>query len=176
MKKTLLLAGVAGLFAFNANANVVDLTPYAGIDYNYSLVNHDSSMDGIMAGQAHSATVVLGSKVSPYAGVEAFYQLSKKEHKTEYRSQIQGYGADVLGYLPLGCYGEWQLVGSAGAGWYTAKYNKDQDSGWGYRLGGGVQYNINENLAVRAMYRHVWVDKSVLDDLNEFTVGIRYAF
>lgn len=174
MKKTLLLAGVASLFAYNANA--IELAPYAGIDYNYSLVDHDSSMNGVMSGHSHSGTVVLGSKVTPYAGVEAFYELSKKEHKANYRTQIQGYGADVLGYLPLGCYGEWELVGSAGAGWYTAKYDKDQDSGWGYRLGAGVQYNMTENVAVRAMYRHVWVDKSVLDDLNEFSLGIRYSF
>ena len=76
MKKTLWLAGVASLFAYNANA--MEFTPYAGVDYNYSFVEHDSSMDGVMAGQAHSGSVVLGTKVSPYAGVEAFYQLSKK--------------------------------------------------------------------------------------------------
>lgn len=174
MKKTLLLAGIASLMAYNANA--AEVVTYAGVDYNYSLVDHDSSMDGVMAGQAHSGTVVLGAKVSPFASVEAFYQLSKKEHKADYRTQIQGYGADVLGHLPMGCYGEWELLGSAGAGWYTAKYDKDQDSGWGYRLGAGLQYNINDDVAVRAMYRHVWVDKSVLDDMNEFSVGVRFNF
>jgi opacity protein-like surface antigen len=170
----LLLAGVASLFAYNANA--VELTPYAGVDYNYSFVDHDSSMDGIMADHANSGTVVLGSKVTPYAGVEAFYDLSKKEHKSSNRSQIQSYGADILGYLPLGCYGEFELVGAAGAGWYDAKYNKDNDAGWGYRLGAGVQYNVTENWAVRAMYHHVWVDKSVLNDLNTLSLGVRYSF
>ena len=174
MKKTLLLAGVASLFAYNANA--MEFTPYAGVDYNYSFVEHDSSMDGVMADHAHSGSVVLGTKVSPYAGVEAFYQLSKKEHKADYRSQIQAYGMDVHGYLPLGCYGEYELIGSLGAGWYDAKYDKDNDSGWGYRLGAGLQYNIDDNWSVRGMYRHVWVDKSVLDDLDEISVGVRYHF
>lgn len=174
MKKTLLLAGVASVFAFNANA--LELTPYAGVDYNYSMLHHDASMDAIMAGQAHSASVVLGTKVTPYAGVEAFYQLSKKEHKADNRSQLQAYGADVLGYLPLGCYGEYEVLASAGLGQYTAKYNKDQDSGLGYRLGAGLQYNVTDNWAVRAMYRHVWVDKNVLDCVNEVSLGVRYSF
>lgn len=34
MKKTLLLAGVASLFAFNAQA--LDVKPYVGVDYVYS--------------------------------------------------------------------------------------------------------------------------------------------
>ncbi len=174
MKKTLLLAGVASLFAFNANA--VELTPYAGVDYNYSFVEHDSSMDGIMSGHTNSGSVVLGTKIAPYAGVEAFYQLSKKEHKADNRNQIQAYGADLMGYLPLGCYGEYELIGTAGLGWYDAKVNKDNDRGWGYRLGAGLQYNMTENWAVRAMYRHVWVDKSVLDSLNEISLGVRYSF
>lgn len=186
MKKTLLLAGVASVFAFNANA--VELLPYVGLDYNYSMLNHDEAVvvgedsdanlikDGVMAGQAHSASVVLGTKVTPYAGVEAFYQLSKKEHKVDDRSQIQAYGADVLGYLPLGCYGEYEVLASAGLGQYTAKYNKDQDSGLGYRLGAGLQYNVTDNWAVRAMYRHVWVDKSILNSINEFSLGVRYSF
>jgi opacity protein-like surface antigen len=182
MKKTLLLAGVASVFAFNANA--LDLTPYVGLDYNYSMLDHDEpnydmrngTKEGVMAGQAHSASVVLGAKVTPYAGVEAFYQLSKKEHKADYRSQIQAYGADVLGYLPLGCYGEYEVLASAGLGQYTAKYNKDQDSGLGYRLGAGLQYNLTDNWAVRAMYRHVWVDKSILNCVNEVSLGVRYSF
>lgn len=91
MKKTLLLAGVASVFAFNANA--VELLPYVGLDYNYSMLNHDEAVvvgedtdanlikDGVMAGQAHSASVVLGTKVTPYAGVEAFISFQRKNTK-----------------------------------------------------------------------------------------------
>ncbi len=174
MKKILLLAGVASVVAMSANA--FDFTPYAGVDYNYSLTHHDDSMNGWMPGHANSGSVVLGTALGQYTGVEAFYQLSNKEHKRDNRSQIQAYGADVMGYLPMGCYGEWELIGAAGAGWYDAKYNKDNDAGWGYRLGAGLQYNFANDWAVRAMYRHVWVDKSVLDCMNEFSLGVRYYF
>lgn len=174
MKKILLLAGVASVVAMSANA--ANFTPYVGVDYNYSLVHHDASMNNWMSSHANSGSLILGTSFGQYASVEAFYQLSKKEHKADKRSQIQAYGADVLGHLPLGCMGEWELLGSAGTGWYDAKYNKDNDSGWGYRLGAGVQYNFANNWAARAMYRHVWVDKSVLDCMNEFSLGVRYYF
>ena len=42
MKKMLLLAGVASVFAFNANA--MEMKPYVGLDYNYSdaaIAHHD---------------------------------------------------------------------------------------------------------------------------------------
>ena len=174
MKKTLLLSGAACLLALNVQAS--NFLPYVGIDYNYALVNHDAQTDGIMSGHANSATLSVGSKIAPFMGVEAFYGLSKKEHKTNYRTQIQSYGADILGYLPFGCYDEFELIGAAGAGWYTAKFDKDQDSGWGYRLGAGLQYNISDHWSARVMYRHVWIDKNVIDDLDEFSIGVRYHF
>lgn len=172
MKKILLLTGVASFVALNAQA--ADFTPYVGVDYNYSWVHHDSSMDGLMPGYAHSGSLVLGSNLGQNLGVEAFYELSKKEHKRDDRSQIQAYGADLMGYLPLDCYSQLNVIGAVGAGWYDAKYNKDNDAGWGYRLGAGLQYNLTDNWAVRGMYRHVFVDKSVLDSLNEFSLGVRY--
>ena len=41
MKKVLLLAGLAGMVA--ANAEAIDVTPYVGLDANYALVDTDSS-------------------------------------------------------------------------------------------------------------------------------------
>ena len=63
-----------------------------------------------------------------------------------------------------------------------AKWNNDfgsaseKDRGYGERLGAGVQYALSENTTVRAMYHHTWIHSSHLDGLDEFTVGIRYAF
>lgn len=178
MKKILLLAGVAGLVASNANA--VELTPYVGADYNYSFVDTDHDADGVISGHSHSGALVLGTKVTPYAGLEAFGEYSKKEHKLGVRSKIYDYGLDLMGYIPLGCYGEWEVIGTTGMGWYTIKAQgygeKEKDRGWGYRLGAGLQYNMTENWSVRGMYRHVWVDKSYLDAIDEISLGVRYHF
>lgn len=53
MKKTLLLAGVASVFAFNANA--VELLPYVGLDYNYSMLNHD---EAVVVGEDSDANLI----------------------------------------------------------------------------------------------------------------------
>lgn len=187
MKKTLLLAGVASVFALNAQA--LELTPYVGADYNMSFVNKASEWDGSIPGKYHSGSIVAGTKVSPYAAVEAFGELSRHENKRLIHTEYGAYGADVLGILPLGCYGEWELLATAGLGRYRYEVKVKPHAGhgsahkWGWRLGAGVQYNITDNWGVRAMYRHVafhnWKEDDEKVGLRGFDVmslGVRYAF
>jgi hypothetical protein len=61
MKKTLLLAGVASVFAFSAQA--LELTPYVGADYNYNFTHKADELSGGFPGQYHSGSLVLGTKV-----------------------------------------------------------------------------------------------------------------
>ena len=81
-------------------------------------------------------------------------------------------------FQQLGCSGRWELVGSAGLANYKLKGDNGlgTDRGYAERLGAGVQYAMSENATVRVMYHHAWVHSSQLDALDEFTVGIRYAF
>lgn len=179
MKKILLLAGLAGMVA--ANAEAVDMTPYVGMDAGYSMVDFES--DEGASTRNLSLAAVLGTRTDHY-GVEAFYMNSLRQHKSyegeHVATRISGYGVDVLGYQQLGCSGRWELVGAAGLAQYKIKGNSyeggDSDTGYGYRLGGGLQYALSENTSVRAMYHHVWMNKSIIDSMDEFTIGIRYAF
>ena len=52
-------------------------------------------------------------------------------------------------------------------------FNED---GLGVRGGLGLQYNINDNLAVRGLARYVYLDMDEVDYLTEFTAGVRYSF
>ncbi|HCU58734.1 MAG TPA: hypothetical protein DIC64_02000 [Alphaproteobacteria bacterium] len=180
MKKTLLLAGVASVFAFSAQA--LELTPYVGADYNLNFTNKASLLDGLMPGKYHSGSIVAGTKVSPYFATEVFGELSKHENKRLIHSEYGAYGADLFGILPLGCYGEWEVLGTAGIGRYVFKgkvknYNvHDTEHVWGWRLGAGVQYNITDNWGVRAMYRHVAFVNKELRGLDVLSLGVRYAF
>ena len=180
MNKTLLLAGVASVFAFNAQA--VELTPYVGADYNLNFVNKASSLDGNVPGKYHSGSIVAGTKVSPYAAVEAFGELSKHANKRLMHSEYGAYGLDAFGILPLGCYGEWEVLGTAGVGRYRFEgkvkqlHEHETFHVWGYRLGAGVQYNITENWGVRAMYRHVAFVNKVIRGFDTLSFGVRYAF
>jgi len=182
MKKTLLLAGVASLFAVNAQA--LELTPYVGADYNLNFVNSPSNgmIAGTLPGKYHSGSINVGTKVSPYFAVEAFGELSKHVWKRSVHSEYGAYGVDAFGILPLGCYGEWEVLGTAGVGRYRFEAKDKNYDGhfthhvWGWRLGAGVQYNITENWGVRAMYRHVAFPNKVVRGFDTLSFGVRYAF
>ena len=198
MKKTLLLAGVACVFAASA-ANAIEIKPYVGLDYNYSdagIAHHDqvwgyNEKFNAQENNYDSASLVLGTKFNTNFGVEAYFQRSQNETRQFYgknTSRIQSYGIDALGYIPLGCEQKFEIVGSAGIGSYELKtraLNGDQeyfeerrskDEGLGYRFGAGLQYNVTDNVAVRGMFRHVVVEGSDLDYMNEYSAGIRYTF
>lgn len=182
MKKTLLLAGFAGMVA--ANAEAINVTPYVGLDANYAIVHGDASVDGDLSSKDWSLSGVLGGRTDHF-GIEAFYNAGLEENKNDVSTRISGYGVDLLGFQQLGCSGRWELVGSAGLGYYTlkGKWNEgngnsgsEKDHGYGERLGAGLQYAMSENTTLRVMYHHTWIHSSALDGLDEFTVGIRYAF
>lgn len=175
MKKTLLLAGLAGMVA--ANAEAIDMTPYVGMDAGYSMVDYET---GIQASTKNwSLDAVLGAREDHF-GVEAFYMNSLRQHKADTATRISGYGVDLLGFQALGCEGRWELVGSAGLAQYKIKANDAEggasDTGYAQRLGAGFQYAVSDNTSVRVMYHHSWMNKSVIDSMDEFTIGFRYSF
>ena len=186
MKKALLLAGVASLFATAANA---EIKPYIGLDGNYSSLDWAYNFENLVEDDYQSVSLVAGAKVVRNFGLEAFYQLSggeknsisDRQQSAFFHSRFTAYGLDALGYLPLGCEGKVELIAGAGIGEYTFKirrvdYGSMKDHSTGYRLNAGAQYNINENWSLRGMYHHVYTQKSWVDAIDEFSVGIRYNF
>lgn len=187
MKKTLLLAGVAGLFAATtANA---EIKPYVGLDYNYSSYGMDFPNNHIIEDDYNSLSLSAGAKLMDNFGLEAFYQLSDSEKNThplglKASSHFQAYGIDALGYLPLGCDQKVELIAGLGLGEYKMDYRAKDSEGTedskeralGIRANLGAQYNIDQNWSVRGMYRHVYLQKSTLNDINEFSAGVRYSF
>ncbi len=193
MKKTLLLASAACLFAMNANAgdwNMHNIRPYVGLDYSYS----DADIDKVDRVDAfnhnfNTGSVNVGLKFNRYVSVEAFYQQSSNETKTlfnEYKTKAKydAYGLDVYGYLPVYC-DKVDLIGSVGLAQYEANGNvmsrsegmhKSSDDGIGIRAGLGAQYNFTENWAVRALGRYTWLDLDNVNHMTEFSAGVRYTF
>ena len=182
MKKTLLLAGVASIFALSAQA--VELTPYFGADYNYTMTHRVKSYNGAVSPNYHSGTLSFGLKTLPYLSFEMFAEYAKHERSNHIRTNYHGYGIDALGVLPFGCDKRWELLGTLGLGRYYSEI-KDKPAGtsdstydWGYRFGGGIQYNITDNWAARAMYRHVIFNKHhfAFTNLDVISLGVRYSF
>ena len=130
-----------------------------------------------------------GLRIGRNWGVEVFYQTSNTAKKTaddEWRTEgdYTAYGVDALGFLPLN--DQLELVAAAGVGKYEfdvkLKYSdgihefSGSDDNVGYRFGAGAQYNITGHWALRGMVRYVVLDSEYIDDMLEFSLGMRYTF
>ncbi len=189
MNKALLFASAACVLTLSSTANAQqmfgnDIEPYVGLDYVYSRADFKSGAD--LKKDYNSGSVNVGTRLGKYAGLEAYYQLSgsrstRLADDVKAKSKFHSYGLDIFGYLPLGCEDKVDLLASVGAGNYNikvknipeGKYDKDH---MGYRFGVGAQYNFNEHVSARAMYRYTYLDTKYLDNMNEFTAGLRYTF
>lgn len=198
MKKSLLLASVAASL-FVSQADAMELKPYVGLDYSYS----KASTNDIIVEQAlvpsklyedtyNSVVVSVGTKLHQNFGLEAFYQKSGEEKGTQavfvsggspiatdkIETSFDAYGLDAQGYLSVAKGIE--LIGSLGLAQYDFEMKgfgkKASDDKIGYRLGAGAQYNFNENFAIRGMARYIILDSDAVDDMTEFTLGLRYTF
>lgn len=188
MNKALLLASAACIISFSsiANANMLsqEVKPYVGADYVYSYADYKGEAKGLKKSY-NSGAVNAGVRMGKYTGLEAFYQHSgeRKTHRedTKIKSQIQAYGLDLYGYLPLGCNDKVDLLGSIGAANYkfkikdlaNGKYDKERV---GYRVGAGAQYNFTDHLSARVMGRYSYIHTKELKNLAEVTAGLRYSF
>lgn len=183
MKKYLLLAGVASIMSFNANA--MEMKPYVGLDYVYSMMDTDKvAGETIVDENLNAFAINAGVRMHKNFGVEAFFQQTEEGKKhvkgVEFKDKYHAYGVDMIGYMPLGCDEKVELLGSLGLGYYDTEYKalgkKETDDGWGWRLGAGAQYNFTENMAGRVMVRYADVDVDGIDNIVDLTAGVRYSF
>ena len=195
MKKTLLLAGVACLFSYSANAMDLsqDLKPYVGLDYVYSHANYKNDASRLeknkfIKDDYNSGAINAGVMIDDYTSIEAFYQQSgTRKGDTNYvdgvnhkaKTKFNAYGLDIYGYLPMGC-SDFSLLGTVGAANYDLEIkngpSKETSSRIGYRAGVGAQYKFNENWSARVVGRYSYIGTKQVDNLMEATAGIRYTF
>ena len=190
MKKSLLYASVAAcVFAFNANAVELEVKPYVGLDYVYSMSDIDK-IDGVKLFEEdlNAFAFSAGAKLHQNFGIEMFYQKSEEGEKKfvngKTNDEYQSYGLDLVGYLPVT--EKLDLIGSLGIGYYDvdiklkvnapAVSGDGDDQGAGYRLGFGAQYNFTENWGARLMARYVDIDIDGVDNMVDLTAGVRYSF
>lgn len=193
MKKILLLSSVIALGTLNVEA--YELKPYLGLDYVYSIADIEKDEDlnrTVWETKYNNIALDLGVKVHQNFGLEAFAQFSDKGKKSDnyagvgFKTELnyRAYGVDAVGYLPLS--NQFDLLGSIGVAYYdfdqkinvpVAGYSeKDSDSHWAVRAGIGAQYYVNENIAIRAMFRYNHLDMDGLDHIFDLSAGIRYYF
>lgn len=174
MKKTIgaLMVAVSAI-SMSTNAEALEYNPYAGVDYTYSDVSHKGP-------DFNGGKIFVGSQYNQNFGTEVFFQRTLNDKNDGVKTHFTAYGIDALGYLPLGCEQKFSLIGTAG----IARYNMSErvsgeghghaDS-WGYRLGAGAEYNVNEKVAVRAIARYVDLG-NYQSDMWEYSLGAKYSF
>lgn len=108
-----------------------------------------------------------------------------------YTTKYQAFGIDLVGYLPITQY--FDIVAFVGLGKYkfdnTAKfeafYGEDlvytksisfNEDELAYRVGGGVQLNIADGVALRLMYKYINVDSDTIHYLQEYSASLRFLF
>ena len=66
MKKVLLLAGLAGMVA--ANAEAIDATPYVGLDLGYAMTDADTELSkaGVLSDSSYSLSGVIGARTDRF--------------------------------------------------------------------------------------------------------------
>lgn len=166
------------------------LRPYLGVDAGTTDIGYSGSEEKyFLKDRAMFVGGAAGLRIGRNWGVEVFYQTSNTAKKTaddEWRTEgdYTAYGVDALGFLPLN--DQLELVAAAGVGKYEfdvkLKYSdgihefSGSDDNIGYRFGAGAQYNITGHWALRGMVRYVVLDSEYIDDMLEFSLGMRYTF
>lgn len=175
-KKISLLSAVCALISMQAQAETLQYIPYAGVDYAYSKVKAQDTKP-----EYNALGINIGTKYNSYFGTELFYQQSFVNSKKNVHTSYRAYGLDIAGYLPFDCL-KFSLIGTAGIGEYVFRQKETGDkrrnnSGWGYRIGGGLIYDLTDNLSLRMLVRYNGLDKiSIADNMVEYTAGLRYHF
>ena len=187
MKKILLLSGVALLFAVDADAmmhrNLSEVKPYVGAEYVYSHSKPGGTAGGLKR-NFNSAKADLGMEIYKNLYTEFSYQQSwqvKNKHAYDGNSVKQrfaAYALDLYGKMPIMC-SPFGLVATGGLALYDVTQKGLPDEGFmrvGYRIGGGMQYDMNDHWSARVIGRYSYVGAERLDNFAEVTAGMLYRF
>ena len=186
-KKSLLLAGVACvLYSTSSFAGwsefAKDNRMYVGADYVYD--NYDFGGEFSDAKKTYNSGMInIGARMHKI-GLEAFGQMSGERSKNmengKLKTKVNVYGLDMYGYQPLGCEGKYDLLATIGIAnyYYRGEINDTSDSKnrMGYRIGGGMMYNMTDHLSARVIGRYAYIGGKSLNHAAEVTTGLRYNF
>lgn len=139
--------------------------------------DYHSSINGVDGdGSGVAGKVFGGYQFTPNFALEAgAFHLG---HIDDASGHAKGYG----GYLDaVGSYEfapKWSVLGSAGIAQAKFTTSNGDDNSPGLKLGAGVQYDVAQNVAVRAQYdRYRFTDAfDTKPNVGQFTVGVKVGF
>lgn len=185
-----LLYTVAALAAFTLPAQAEDyFNPYIGADYQFTRLSYDGGGNDNFNG----FNIHVGNRFTDYVGLELGYFRTGEESYTDnslgtpvnVKGRLTGATLDALGYLPVTEDKSFELIGTAGVSYIRGEIEatalgvtvEDDESEWGFRAGGGAQYNVTDNMNIRGIARYQTADfDDIADRAWVFSLGANYQF
>ena len=188
----------AALIAFlTTNALAAEVKPFAGLSINYSEFDGDDAGMDMVEDKLSSFTVNAGVHINRFFAIEAFYQKSTNEDKTNTGYQLiatgnpanvktkvkfDAFGIDFKGFLPTSV-NQMDVFASIGLGEYKFKEtlivsdlvtgntlsDKLHENNLGFRFGVGAQYRINNHWSLDLTGRYVKIDDGAEDVVEDMT-------
>ena len=195
MKKPLYAAIVLAALSAPAQADW-SFNPYVGVDYQLTRLSYADDIDG-GHDNFSGANIHVGNRFNDHFGLElGYFRTTEKSSSgivaaTPYtlKGRLQGVSFDALGYVPVTADRSLELIGTAGLAYTHGKLDmnvggtpfSDTDNAFGFRIGGGAQYNITSNFNVRGLVRFQTVNldaagTDVTDNAWALSLGANYQF
>jgi len=163
------------------------------------------NVDTILNDSFDGANIHVGNRFNKYFSAELGYFRTSKEDKNipigttvgtngaplvttaalSTDVMLQGLTLDGLGYFPLGESNKVELIGTGGISWTRGKLTaatefgsaSSSESEFGFRVGGGAQFNITDKVNLRGLVRYQNADfTNVVDNLWVYSLGVNYNF
>jgi len=199
MKKILLLAGVAALFASSASASV--FTPYLAARVKYSFVDNTVKYEKVeqkskvdMDKDIFGGSIAFGLRPTALPALRGELEYS---HNQDIKKTIDaGRAKTEIHYVLINAYYDyitctkWTPYLGVGVGGSSIKYSindvADRNNRFAWQVGAGVSYAFNSNISADAGYRfvdfghfsrnHHGAKTRVESNAHELYLGVRYSF
>lgn len=195
MKKILILFAIfvsnsvfAGIYTNNNN-----FRPYIGINAGYNVANY--TIPENLDKNYISATINAGARIGNNFGVELFFLHSSTnnlDYIYEYYSinhelYFQSFGFNIYGYYGLNK--DFDFFTTFGVANYHIENQFDYFDGFSNseekmtfnnvstQLGIGLMYTFpGDNISILAQYQYMPINTTFINNMSEFSIGMRYTF
>lgn len=177
----------------NIYTNNSNFRPYIGINGGVNIANYTMQLD--LDSDFISATINAGAKIGHNFGIELFFSHSSSNSldiadqypSIAYELYFQNFGFDIYGYY--GITSDIDFFTTFGVANYKLKHQIDYiyslqeteesktRNNISTRIGIGLMYTFpGDKISMLAQYKYIPISLEPVNNLSEFSIGMRYTF
>ena len=190
--KKFIMALISALILFpcavKAQEEKTDVRGVLGIDVSVDRAQLPDGFDLFVADTLASVTVSAGAQIADVFSVTAFVQKSAEQEQTygplSTTASFYAAGIDFTGHIPVT--ENFNFLLSLGFGYYNFKldsnfqYLNGTEDHVGSRIGAGVEYRLNDSVALAGMVRYIAFNydeyTDAVENMTEASVGLKFYF